>query len=107
MGLAFLGLTDEASILPTLDTASRSRAFVRSRSRAGHHGHRHRLSLTRIESLPARRRRSFRRTGITSRLCVSTTTFIESVALGFRVDPLFFTASLIAALYVIGIPRIP
>ena len=109
VGLAFLGLQMRRRILPTLDTASRTRAFVRvavselviMATAIG-------LGVS-LASSPYPREEEILPSYGESLLgfAYPPPPSIESVALGFRVDPLFFTASLIAAaLYVIGFLRI-
>ena len=109
VGLAFLGLRMRRRILPTLDTASRTRAFVRvavselviMATAIG-------LGVS-LASSPYPREEEILPSYGESLLgfAYPPPPTIESVALGFRVDPLFFTASLVAAaLYVIGFLRI-
>ncbi|NDA59631.1 MAG: hypothetical protein EBY56_06830 [Actinobacteria bacterium] len=109
VGLAFLGLRMRRRILPTVDTASRTRAFVRvavselviMATAIG-------LGVS-LASSPYPREEEILPSYGESLLgfAYPPPPTIESVALGFRVDPLFFTASLIAAaLYVIGFLRI-
>ena len=109
VSLALLGLRMRHRILPTLDTASRTRAFVRvavselvlMATAIG-------LGVSLASSPYPREEEIFPSYGESLLgFAYPPPPTIESVALGFRVDPLFFTASLVAAaLYVIGFLRI-
>ena len=104
VGLAFLGLQMRRRILPSLDIASRTRGFVRiavselviMATAIG-------LGVSLASSPYPREEEVFPSYGESLLgFAYPPPPTIESVALGFRVDPLFFTASLLAAdLYVI------
>jgi len=109
IGLAVIGFILRQRIIPNLDSTSRVRAFVRI---AG-------VELTimaiaiglgaSLASSPYPREEQLLPTYGESLLGFPypPPPTIESVALGFRIDPLFFTASLIAAaLYVVGYIRV-
>lgn len=109
VGLAVIGFLLRQRIIPNLETASRARAFVRIAA----------LELTimaiaiglgvSLASSPYPREEQLLPTYGESLLgfAYPPAPTVESVALGFRIDPLFFTASLIAAgLYVVGYIRV-